>query len=229
MKFIILFIVTMLTLFANFDKIDVNQVNKLFNNEQSGFSSDELFGVNYDCKFLNNNWYCISENKKLILIKNGYKDDSGKYLLRIFDYKSGKILMEGNRVIKDRYVLTGRWKIYDYKHRKIKYINFNKKARINKQRVANWAKKQDSKLFTGVDSAIYKNQKSWQVNFLSMKVFINAINGKFLGFKLNDSYHYSRQKAIRQKYECVKREFKKATKICDISRKCKLLVNGEAK
>ena len=228
MRLLIIILIISINLFSkkvnlNTEILDVHKIDKILNSTPKKFSYDELFGVNYDCKFFNKHWYCISEDTKLIMVKNAYKDTNGKYLIKIYDHKTGKILIEGEREITDKFILSGKWKIYNYKNRKIEYIDFNKTVTLNKQKIIRWAKKQGAKIFTGIENAIYKNKRAWQVNFLSMRVFVDTKSGKILGFKLNDSYHYLKPEIKNQKYKCVNRELKRGTKIYKIEKIFNLL------
>ena len=216
--FILLFTFNLLAknILTDFNPKIVN-INKVSITSMERHESD-IWGDLFQCIISNEYNYCIRDDHKIFYRISKYVNHTT--YMEFFDYKTGKILKEGN--YNDEAI--GVWKAYDYKNRKIKYINFNKKPRITKQAIIKWAKIQDPKWREEFASnAVITINRVWEVQFTSMDVFIDSQSGKILKYKLyfafpdNNSY-----KKRKRKYKCVNREFKKKTKIYKIAKKCKL-------
>ena len=221
MKYIILILILLLELNAKTKTINVKQVRYLIHLKHY---TGDLWGQAYYCRYLNKIEYCIRDDKNFIYKSIRHNRDSA--YAEIYDYKTGNILMEGytESNLNNGNEATGIWKIYDYKHHKIKYIDFNKKPRISRKAVNKWVIKQGIKLKDVlISNAIYKAKRAWQVDVLSMDVYIDAKSGKFLGFKLPDTVEMVKPIVTKKRYKCVNRELSKGTKIYKMFKKCNLM------
>ena len=207
----------------NTKKINTTKISNMINDAYNAKSINRMSGLLWDksskCITFNKCNYCITDDKKWIYkVCDKIKNDK-KFKIEVYSYKTGKILKEGYGILYiDGHDLTGIWKIYDYKKRNIKYIDFDKEPRISKKAVVMWAKKQYSKGLEQIHNSIINNKRAWFILFDSISVFIDANSGKLIKyqFDMGKDVHISRET------KCVNREFKKGSTIEKITNKCKL-------
>ena len=191
----------------NTKKINTTKIREIIKDAYNARNINTMSGLLWDksskCIIFNKCNYCITDDKKWIYKVCDKRKYDKKFKIEVYSYKSGKILKEGYGIINDGSDLTGIWKIYDYKKRKIRYINFDKEPRISKKAVEIWAKKQYSKGLEQIHNSIINNKRAWFILFDSMSVFIDANSGKFIKyqFDMGKDVHISRET------KCVNREF----------------------
>lgn len=206
----------------NTKKINTAKIAKIIKNAYNARDITAISGLLWDksskCIVLNECNYCITDDKKWIYKVCDKRKYDKKFKIEVYSYKNGKILKEGYGIINDGSDLTGIWKMYDYKKRKIRYINFDKEPRISKKAIEKWAKKQYPKGLEQIHNSIINDKRAWFVLFDSISVFIDSNSGKFI------KYQFDTGKDVHTsaKTKCVNIEFKKGSTIENITKKCNL-------